>query len=129
MVCTRIGIRYYITCFKYLAEKGSSEFWVNFRQSEESDIDTIMTIHAIISGHVQGVWYRESARRQAEQLGITGWIKNTNDGSVELTACGQKRQLQTFIDWLWQGPEAAQVDDVQWQEITLEQFSEFKVVR
>ena len=66
----------------------------------------------IVSGRVQGVFFRESARREAEQLGVTGYAINLRDGSVEVLACGQPEAVARLVEWLWTGPPAAQVHDV-----------------
>ena len=64
-----------------------------------------------ISGKVQGVWFRASAKEQAEQLQIRGWARNVSDGSVEVFACGTESQLELFYSWLQHGPRLARVDD------------------
>ena len=69
-------------------------------------------IRCLVSGRVQGVWYRASTRRQALQLGITGRAVNLPDGSVEVLACGDMAALEQLQAWLWQGPPAARVTDV-----------------
>ncbi len=89
----------------------------------------IICIRAIVHGKVQGVFYRDSARQQAEALGITGWVKNNKDGSVELHACGEGAKIQLLIDWLHQGPERARVTKVDWNEIVLEEHEEFIILR
>ena len=66
-----------------------------------------------VAGRVQGVWYRGSTQRQALALGITGYARNLPDGRVEVLACGEATALQQLRDWLWQGPAAAEVTDVQ----------------
>lgn len=66
-----------------------------------------------VAGRVQGVWYRGSTQRQALALGITGYARNLPDGRVEVLACGEAAALQQLRDWLWQGPPAAEVTDVQ----------------
>ena len=65
-----------------------------------------------VEGRVQGVWFRESTRRQAEQLGIRGYAVNRADGSVEVLACGSSESLDRLADWLQQGPPMAQVRQV-----------------
>lgn len=70
-----------------------------------------------ISGKVQGVWFRATAKQQAERLAITGWARNLVDGRVEVVAYGEKDQLDLFYSWLQQGPEHAQVT-----ECTREEF-------
>ena len=66
----------------------------------------------VVSGRVQGVWYRASTRRVAESLGLSGHALNLPDGRVEVVACGGDPELDRLAAWLWQGPEHAVVDDV-----------------
>jgi len=68
----------------------------------------------LIEGRVQGVWFRESTRRQAQPLGITGYAKNMADGSVQVLACGEAGALDRLADWLKQGPPMAEVERVEW---------------
>jgi len=77
-------------------------------------------IHCLVSGRVQGVWYRASTREQAKKLGITGWVRNLPDGKVEVLAFGQREQLDKLLMWLKRGPELAKVTDVQIKEIPWE---------
>lgn len=65
-----------------------------------------------VSGHVQGVFFRESTRQRAETLGVTGYARNLPDGRVEVLACGERAAVQELVRWLWQGPPAAHVSDV-----------------
>jgi acylphosphatase len=67
----------------------------------------------LVAGTVQGVWYRASTQRQALALGLTGYARNLPDGRVEVLACGEEDALRQLQDWLWQGPPAAEVTDVQ----------------
>lgn len=71
-----------------------------------------LTRHLIIRGHVQGVWYRESMRLEAERLGVAGWVRNRRDGSVEAMLQGEPDRVQALIDWAWRGPPAAEVSDI-----------------
>jgi len=66
-----------------------------------------------VSGRVQGVFYRDSTRREAQALGLTGWVRNLFDGRVEVFACGAKPQLETFAKWLEIGPEYAKVTNIE----------------
>lgn len=68
----------------------------------------------LIEGRVQGVFFRESARRQAQPLGITGYAKNMLDGSVQVLACGEPGALNQLAEWLKQGPPMAQVERMEW---------------
>ena len=67
-----------------------------------------------IEGRVQGVLFRESTRRAAQPLGITGYAKNMADGSVQVLACGEPEALNRLTEWLRQGPPMAQVDELDW---------------
>ena len=69
-----------------------------------------------IEGRVQGVWFRESTRREAVALGITGYAKNLADGSVEVLACGPSAALKRLTDWLGEGPPMAEVSGIWWSE-------------
>lgn len=62
-----------------------------------------------ISGRVQGVWFRDSTRREAERLGITGHAINLDNGDVEVLACGPREALDALSAWLHRGPPLAQV--------------------
>ena len=66
----------------------------------------------LVSGRVQGVFYRASTLDRAEQLQLCGFVRNLPDGRVEVLACGDDTALVTLQDWLWQGPSGARVDDV-----------------
>lgn len=83
---------------------------------------------AQISGLVQGVYFRDTTRQQAQALGVAGWVRNLADGSVEVLAEGPKAQLDTLLQFLHRGPQLARVDKVQaqWQAATGE-FSGFEV--
>lgn len=84
-------------------------------------------IHYVVSGRVQGVWYRASTKAKAIDLGLTGWVRNRDDGAVELVACGEESQLQLLQDWLWQGPPLAKVTEVTIAKQPWQQFDEFEV--
>ena len=68
---------------------------------------------ALIEGRVQGVWYRGSTQQKAQQLGITGWVKNLPDGRVEVLMCGSEPALEQLQIWLHQGPTMARVTHVE----------------
>jgi acylphosphatase len=82
-----------------------------------------LCMHCYISGKVQGVWFRATAKEQADSLGINGWAHNLADGRVEIFACGDENQLETFYAWLKHGPQLARVtnytrEDVPWENHT-----------
>ena len=66
----------------------------------------------LVSGRVQGVYYRASAQQRARAAGIAGHARNLEDGRVEVLVCGEERRVYEFIEWLWIGPSAAKVTDV-----------------
>jgi acylphosphatase len=69
--------------------------------------------HAIVTGVVQGVCFRAETRGEAERLGVTGWVRNRSDGSVELVAEGPRTSVEALIAWCRHGPEYARVEDVE----------------
>lgn len=77
-------------------------------------------IHLIVSGLVQGVFFRSTSRHQALHLGLTGWVKNRMDGKVEIVAEGKEDSITNFIRWSYEGPPGARVDkvDLTWEEYT-----------
>ncbi len=85
--------------------------------------------HLLISGRVQGVTFRANTKRKAKQLGVKGWVRNTDDGKVEAVIEGEKEQVKKLIDWAEQGPRLANVKDikVEWQKE--KEFDEFSIKR
>lgn len=81
--------------------------------------------HFFVSGRVQGVFYRASTQTLAEELRLTGWVRNLNDGRVEVVACGSDTQLDTFELWLNQGPAYADVSDVTVTACEVQQYRGF----
>jgi acylphosphatase len=73
----------------------------------------------VVSGRVQGVYYRASARARARGAQLTGHARNLPDGRVEVIACGEEGAVLGFIEWLWEGPAAAKVLDVSIEELEL----------
>ncbi|MFC1747883.1 acylphosphatase [Pseudomonadota bacterium] len=67
----------------------------------------------LISGRVQGVWYRASTQSKAQDLNVTGYAKNLPDGRVEVLACGTKENIEELQGWLWEGPPSADVNSVE----------------
>lgn len=80
-----------------------------------------------ITGRVQGVFYRASTRQKAIELGCAGYARNLPDGRVEVLAVAEPGAVQTLIDWLWQGPPAAQVSGVDVIEVELEELTDVPV--
>lgn len=85
-------------------------------------------VNIFVSGRVQGVFFRLETRRIAEELGITGWVKNLPDGRVEILAEGEKEKLEKLVEWVKRGPVFAKVDnlEVEWQEYR-DEFNSFEI--
>ena len=75
------------------------------------------TRHLSIRGRVQGVGYRDALRRQAERLGVRGWVRNRRDGSVEALAQGTAAALDALIAWAERGPPLAGVTELGVEEL------------
>ena len=69
----------------------------------------IEAAHITVHGRVQGVWFRAGTKEKGEELGLTGWVMNRPNGTVEIHAQGEKSQLEKFITWCHQGTSAAKV--------------------
>lgn len=76
--------------------------------------------HAIISGRVQGVFFRMETKRAADRFGVLGWVRNLKDGTVEAVFEGDREQVDAVIGWCRQGPPHADVADVNvnWNDYT-----------
>ena len=70
-------------------------------------------VHFKVQGRVQGVYFRASAVQRAQELGLTGWVKNCADGSVEGIAEGPRPELEKLVSWCGQGPSGAKVTHVE----------------
>jgi len=85
-------------------------------------------VQLFVRGRVQGVFFRASAQREAKRLGLTGWVRNRSDGSVEILAEGEEDQLKELIAWSNRGPSAARVErvDVRWRSFSGD-FFDFRI--
>ena len=90
---------------------------------------SVKTVLINITGKVQGVFFRQTAKEKAGALGINGTVRNLADGSVEITCTGTKEQLDSLISWCHEGPPRASVTHVDWKEQDLKSFSGFTIVR
>lgn len=86
-------------------------------------------LQLVVRGRVQGVYFRASAQREARRLGLSGWVKNRPDGSVEILAEGEEVAIRELYGWAQKGPSAARVDrvDTRWRGFTGE-YAEFRIV-
>ena len=89
----------------------------------------LQTISIEVDGLVQGVFYRQSTKAKAIELGIAGEIKNKPDGTVHIIATGTEAQLNQLIEWCNKGPEMAIVTNVKVEKIPLQSFKGFSIVK
>lgn len=84
--------------------------------------------HIFVSGRVQGVFFRQSTQQVAQNFGLSGWVRNTEDGRVEILVEGEKEKIEKLIEWLHKGPPLARVEKVQsnWEEFKGE-FDQFVI--
>jgi acylphosphatase len=85
---------------------------MNTQPTVHADVSDRQVIRLQIRGKVQGVYYRASMVDAARRLGVTGWVRNRGDGSVEAMACGTHIQLENLTEWARRGPPAAMVAEV-----------------
>jgi len=78
-----------------------------------------------VHGKVQGVYFRDSTKMVADQLGVKGWIRNESDGSIYIEAEGDDWILDNFLDWCEEGPERAEVQLVEKAESEMQSFQNF----
>jgi acylphosphatase len=74
--------------------------------------------HVVVSGRVQGVFFRDETRRRARSLGISGWVANRPDGTVEAAFEGSREAVESMVGWCGRGPSGARVEDVRtaWED-------------
>ena len=87
------------------------------------------SISIIVEGLVQGVYFRQSTKAKANELGITGEVRNKSDGTVHITATGVRPKLNELIEWCWKGPDSAVVKNVKVEQISLTSFNGFNIIR
>ena len=87
------------------------------------------TVHLNITGKVQGVFFRATAKDIAKLHAIKGWIKNTNNDEVEAVITGKDEDVEAFISWSRKGPQKAKVQHVNVTEMDLKEFDSFEVIR
>jgi len=85
------------------------------------------TIKAVVSGKVQGVWFRASTKKEAQKLVLHGYAKNLANGNVEVMATGKQKDVEALVIFLSQGPEFAVVEDLQWQWVDEKMFAQFDI--
>jgi len=87
----------------------------------------VVRVRALVSGRVQGVWHRESCRREAERLGVAGSVRNRPDGRVEIEAEGRQTAVEALLGWARHGPPRAVVDTMALEDLVPEGDAGFRV--
>jgi acylphosphatase len=87
--------------------------------------DTV-TRRLVMTGRVQGVFYRESMRIEAGRQGVVGWVRNSRDGSVEAIVQGPAAAVDRMVDWAHRGPQHARVASVEVSDAAAEEFDRFE---
>ena len=88
----------------------------------------MQTVKLIVEGKVQGVFYRQSTKKKAKELGVAGTVKNLINGDVEIIATGTPEQLDQLIQWCHQGPSKASVTKVSSTPLSLQSFTNFIII-
>jgi len=87
-------------------------------------------VHLIVSGIVQGVFFRANILQEAKELGINGWVKNLNDGRVEIMAEGESSLIEKLISWCKVGPPGSQIDRIDINFLIFrDEFVDFRIIR
>jgi len=84
-------------------------------------------VHVLVSGRVQGVWFRASTKQKAEMLGVNGWVKNTNNGCVKAVFEGDEKLVDEMIEWCRSGPPLANVENVDVKTQNTVDFDSFEI--
>ena len=84
--------------------------------------------HVLVSGRVQGVFFRQNTLEKAKALDLKGWVRNTDDGKVEAVFEGEKEKIEKILEWMRKGPPFARVDglEIKWEDYKGE-FEDFKI--
>jgi acylphosphatase len=90
----------------------------------------IRTVNILISGRVQGVYFRRFTKNKADALGVKGTVRNREDGRVEIIAQAENDTLEAFVKWCHKGPVTARVDHVELLEMQEhdDDYSSFKII-
>jgi len=98
--------------------------------TDQNPTTPLFQLHAVVSGYVQGVGFRAYTADRAEFLGLTGWVRNTYTGDVEVMAEGPRPDLEKLLAALRKGPSGSQVIDVQFQwDLYSGKFRQFTIAR
>lgn len=78
-----------------------------------------------VIGRVQGVFFRVSTKKEADSLGLVGWVRNETDGSVLIEVTGPEEKIEKFVRWCWQGSPASKVEDVKTEGVPPQEYKDF----
>lgn len=84
-------------------------------------------VYIKVYGKVQGVFFRRTAKVEADKLAIGGWVRNKFDGSLEISASGEQKDIKNFVNWCKKGPPFAQVENVEVVDRKPEDYEEFLI--
>ena len=87
----------------------------------------VVRVRVVVTGRVQGVWFRDSCRTEARALGVSGWVRNRGDGAVEAEFEGPEAAVDRMVEWCRSGPPRARVDDVARESIDLVGDAGFRI--
>lgn len=90
-------------------------------------VGAMIRAHVVVSGRVQGVFFRYETRRRAQMEGLVGWVRNIPDGRVEAVFEGPEEAVERMVRWCRQGPDGAEVDDAEVTRETPEGLDGFEV--
>ena len=88
----------------------------------------MISVRILVSGLVQGVFFRFQAKEKADALGLKGWVRNNNDGSVEMVTEGTEHSIKQLEQWCWKGPPKAKVTGVSMTPEPLHDFADFQIL-
>jgi len=86
-----------------------------------------IALGGLVKGRVQGVFFRAETQKQANRLQLTGWVRNTAEGAVEVLICGRETDVGDMVEWLHQGPALARVEEVQLQPVDWPELEGFQI--
>jgi len=89
----------------------------------------VRRVHVIVTGRVQGVWYRGAMQHEAERLGVAGWVRNVADGNVEAAIEGPAQAVDELVAWCRVGPPGARVQNVRCAEEPPQGIQGFRIAR
>jgi len=92
-------------------------------------LNSIKAVKILVHGKVQGVFYRKKTQQKAKELNVQGWVKNNTDGTVEIFVQGPELEVLQMIEWCKQGPKNAAVSQLDTQDSTPENYSDFNILR